>query len=75
MPLSRFDPGALPKGDVVLTCLGGKRSAAALTRCQQAGVAVNTHMGGGLTAWKAAGLPTSPAAASPKPASPKPASY
>ena len=75
MPLSRFDPAALPKGDVVLTCLGGKRSAAALARCQQAGVAVNTHMRGGLTAWKAAGLPTSPAAASPKPASPKPASY
>jgi rhodanese-related sulfurtransferase len=58
MPLSRFDPAALPKGAVVLTCRGGKRSAIALGRCRQAGVAVNTHMRGGLTAWKAAGLPT-----------------
>jgi rhodanese-related sulfurtransferase len=58
MPLSRFDPAALPKGNVVLTCLGGKRSAMALARCQDAGVGVTTHMRGGLTAWKAAGLPT-----------------
>ena len=58
MPLSRFDPAALPKGEVVLTCLGGKRSALALARCREAGVPVNTHMRGGLTAWKAAGLPT-----------------
>ena len=58
MPLSRFDPAGLPKGEVVLTCLGGKRSAIALARCQEAGVAVNTHMRGGLAAWKAAGLPT-----------------
>jgi rhodanese-related sulfurtransferase len=58
LPLSRFDPAALPKGEVVLTCLGGKRSAMALARCRDAGVAVNTHMRGGLTAWKAAGLPT-----------------
>jgi rhodanese-related sulfurtransferase len=58
IPLSRFDPAALPKGEVVLTCLGGKRSALALARCREAGVAVNTHMRGGLNAWKAAGLPT-----------------
>jgi rhodanese-related sulfurtransferase len=58
MPLSAFDPTALPKGNVVLTCLGGKRSAMALARCRDAGVAVTTHMRGGLTAWKAAGLPT-----------------
>ncbi len=58
MPLSRFDPAALPKGEVVLTCLSGKRSAMALERCRRAGVAVNTHMRGGLTAWKAAGLST-----------------
>jgi rhodanese-related sulfurtransferase len=58
MPLSRFDPAALPAGDIVLTCLGGKRSATAVQRCQAAGVAVNTHMRGGLAAWKAAGLPT-----------------
>jgi len=58
MPLSRFDPAALPKGEVVLTCLGGKRSALALQQCRAAGVPVTTHMRGGLTAWKAAGLPT-----------------
>jgi rhodanese-related sulfurtransferase len=58
MPLSKFDPAALPKGEVVLTCLGGKRSALAVARCREAGVPVKTHMRGGLTAWKAAGLPT-----------------
>jgi rhodanese-related sulfurtransferase len=58
MPLSRFDPAALPKGEVVLSCLSGKRSASALARCRDAGLAVNTHMRGGLMAWKAAGLPT-----------------
>jgi rhodanese-related sulfurtransferase len=58
MPLSRFEPAALPQGEVVLTCLGGKRSALALARCREAGVAVTTHMRGGLAAWKAAGLPT-----------------
>ena len=57
-PLSGFDPAALPPGAVVLTCLGGKRSAMAVARCRAAGVPVNTHMRGGLTAWKAAGLPT-----------------
>lgn len=58
MPLSRFDPGALPKGNVVFTCQVGKRSALAVAKCRAAGVPVNTHMRGGLTAWKAAGLPT-----------------
>jgi rhodanese-related sulfurtransferase len=58
MPLSRFDPAALPQGNVVLTCLGGKRSAMALARCHAAGVPVTTHLRGGLAAWKAAGLPT-----------------
>lgn len=61
MPLSAFDPAALPHPDptrIVLSCLGGKRSAMALDRCRQAGVAVTTHMRGGLNGWKAAGLPT-----------------
>jgi rhodanese-related sulfurtransferase len=58
MPLSRFDPAALPQGEVVLSCLSGKRSTLALGRCRDAGVAVNMHMRGGLMAWKAAGLPT-----------------
>jgi rhodanese-related sulfurtransferase len=58
MPFSQFDPAALPKGAVVLTCLSGNRSAMALERCRKAGVAVNAHLPGGLRAWKAAGLPT-----------------
>jgi rhodanese-related sulfurtransferase len=58
MPLSQFDPAALPKGEVVLSCLSGKRSAMALTKCRQAGAAVTSHMRGGLMAWKATGLPT-----------------
>ena len=56
MLLSRPDPAALSRRDMVLTCLSGKRSAMALARCREAGVAVN--MRGGLTAWKAAKLTT-----------------
>lgn len=60
MPLSTLNPLALPAAPhkLVFTCLGGKRSAMALQKCQQAGVAAATHMRGGLTGWKAAGLPT-----------------
>jgi rhodanese-related sulfurtransferase len=58
MPLSRFDPAALPKGEVVLSCLSGKRSGMALAKCRAAGVPVTAHMRGGLMGWKAAGLPT-----------------
>jgi rhodanese-related sulfurtransferase len=61
MPLSGFDPAALPGGDatrVVFHCAGGKRSALAVARCRAAGVPADTHLRGGLAAWKAAGLPT-----------------
>lgn len=61
MPLSRFDPQALPGGNparVVFHCAAGRRSATAAARCQRAGVAANMHMKGGLAAWKAMGLPT-----------------
>ena len=57
-PLSTFDPVALPlpaDRPVVLHCGSGKRSAAA---CAAAGVPVRQHMQGGISAWKAAGLPT-----------------
>jgi rhodanese-related sulfurtransferase len=60
-PLSCFDPLALPGGDparVVFHCAAGRRSATAAARCERAGVAANTHMRGGLAAWKAMGLPT-----------------
>ncbi len=61
MPLSGFDPAALPAADsklLVLQCAGGKRSGMALDRCAVAGAAVSTHLGGGIAAWKAAGFPT-----------------
>ena len=58
MPLSRFEPAALPKGNIVLFCAGGKRSAMALAKCHEAGIKPVGHVRGGLTGWKAAGLPT-----------------
>lgn len=61
VPLSTFDPTALPAaGDktIVLQCAGGKRSAMAVDQCRKANQAVDTHLAGGLMAWKAAGLPT-----------------
>jgi rhodanese-related sulfurtransferase len=61
LPLSSFDPAALPRvpGRVtVLQCAGGKRSGMALDRCATAEAAADTHLAGGLGAWKAAGLPT-----------------
>ena len=60
MPLSTFRADQLsdPHGrQLVLSCLGGKRSALALDKCRAAGVAIDTHLAGGFGAWKAAGLP------------------
>lgn len=60
-PLSTFDPSALPTGGdrkLVLSCGTGRRTARAVAICAAAGVAVDTHLAGGITAWKAAGLPT-----------------
>jgi rhodanese-related sulfurtransferase len=60
-PLSTFDPALLPQDPakpIVLHCGSGKRSATAFARCVAAGVSVRAHMGGGMGAWKAAGLPT-----------------
>lgn len=60
MPLSTFQPSRLPDPPgrkLVLTCLGGKRSAMALEKCSVAQAAVDTHLAGGFGAWKAAGLP------------------
>lgn len=62
LPLSRFDPSALPDPGgktLILSCAGGKRSAMALDRCAQAQASVDTHLAGGFAAWKAAGLPVS----------------
>ena len=60
MPLSMFQPSQLPDtGDkqLVLNCLGGKRSGMALDKCGVAQAAVDTHLAGGFNAWQAAGLP------------------
>ena len=61
VPLSSFDPKALPSADgktLVLQCGSGKRSATAVDHCQKAGLVIDTHLTGGIAAWKAAGLPT-----------------
>jgi rhodanese-related sulfurtransferase len=61
VPLSTFNPADLPQASgktVVLQCAGGKRSAMAVDKCRKANDAVDTHLAGGLAAWKAAGLPT-----------------
>lgn len=61
VPLSTFNPAALPHAEgktTVLQCAGGKRSAMAVDKCRKAGQAIETHLAGGLAAWKAAGLPT-----------------
>ena len=61
VPLSTFNPVALPDAagkTIVLQCAGGKRSAMAVDKCRKANQAIDTHLAGGLAAWKAAGLPT-----------------
>lgn len=60
-PLSTFDPRALPfpsSKTIVLQCGSGKRSAAALERCQRAGLPIEHHLAGGMNAWRGAGLAT-----------------
>lgn len=59
-PLSTFDPKALPTHErtVVLQCGSGKRSAMAVERCLKAGVPVDSHLAGGIMAWREAGLAT-----------------
>ncbi len=58
MPLSRFDPSALPSGELVLYCAGGVRSVTAIQHCAAAGLPHTRHLAGGIMAWRAAGLPT-----------------
>ena len=59
-PLSTFDATALPTDGsrrVVFHCGSGKRSLAAAEKRLAAGESHAAHMGGGIAAWKAAGLP------------------
>lgn len=59
-PLSTFDPRTLPHhaDRIVFQCGSGKRSAMAVQRCQAAGFDVDSHLAGGIAAWRAANLPT-----------------
>jgi rhodanese-related sulfurtransferase len=59
-PLSTFDASLLPPDGarrMVFHCAGGKRSLAAAEQRLAAGSTHAAHMGGGLAAWKTAGLP------------------
>jgi len=56
LPLSRFEPSALPTDKpVVLICRSGGRSAKALGRARDAGVAAARHYRGGVIGWANAG--------------------
>ncbi len=59
-PLSQFAAVAstLPvHKPVILYCLSGARSQRALQLCKQLGLPFDTHMGGGIAAWRAGELP------------------
>ncbi len=61
VPLSTFDPGAIPDPhgkEVVFACRSGKRSVTASLAAQERGYRYDAHLAGGIIAWKAAGLPT-----------------
>lgn len=60
VPLSRLEDefGKVSKDHpVVLHCLSGARSARALAACQRLGLPIDSHMAGGISAWRAHGLP------------------
>ena len=59
-PLSTFDAARLPPDgprQLVFHCGSGKRSLSAAERRLAAGAPAAAHLGGGLMAWTAAGLP------------------
>ncbi len=61
LPLSGFDPAQLPDPagkQVVFACRSGRRSVTASQVAQAHGLPYDSHLAGGLLAWKAAGLPT-----------------
>jgi len=60
MPLSAFRAPALPEANgraIVFQCAAGGRSARAVMACQKAALPHDSHLRGGIQAWKAAGLP------------------
>ena len=61
VPLSSFDPSDIPDPQgrtVVFACRSGKRSVTASLAAQSQGYPYDSHLAGGILAWKAAGLPT-----------------
>ena len=61
MPMSEFDPHALPDPggkEVVFACRSGNRSVTASLIAQNAGLPYNKHLAGGIKLWKQVGLPT-----------------
>jgi rhodanese-related sulfurtransferase len=59
-PLSRLRdlaPEIPADKPVVFYCLSGGRSGQALALCRTLGLTHDTHMAGGITAWRGAGLP------------------
>ncbi len=60
MPLSRFDPSALPDEpgrQVVFSCAAGVRSVHAINHARAAGLDLNAHYAGGFKDWVMAGGP------------------
>jgi rhodanese-related sulfurtransferase len=61
VPLSSFDPAQIPDPQgkrVVFACRSGRRSVTASLVAQDSGYPYDSHLAGGILAWKAAGLPT-----------------
>ncbi len=61
VPLSTFDLSLIPDPqgrEVVFACRSGRRSVTASQAAQAAGLKYDSHLAGGIIAWKAAGLPT-----------------
>lgn len=61
LPLSSFDPSDIPDPQgktVVFACRSGRRSVTASLAAQAEGLPYDSHLEGGILAWKAAGLPT-----------------
>jgi rhodanese-related sulfurtransferase len=61
VPMSEFDPAAIPDPQgrkVVFACRSGNRSVTASLIAQAAGLPYDSHLAGGMNAWKALGLPT-----------------
>jgi rhodanese-related sulfurtransferase len=61
VPLSNFDPSQIPDPQgrqVVFACRSGRRSVTASQAAQAHGLPYDSHLAGGILAWKAAGLPT-----------------